>query len=269
MSPAPGRLKQGSLPLGGTARSAKGAPMNAAVVSVQDVHKSFGTLKVLDGVSFEVERGQVVAVIGRSGSGKSTMLRSINRLEKIDSGSIEVCGHPVSSTGLDLNRLRRDVGIVFQSFNLFPHLSVSENVALGPRVARRMSRAETARITHEVLGKVNLLEKAEAYPEQLSGGQQQRVAIARSLAMEPQVMLFDEVTSALDPYLTGEVLAVMEQLATGGMTMIVVTHEMAFARKVADTVLFMHAGRIWEQGPAGMLDNPRTIELQQFIGKSS
>ncbi len=241
---------------------------SAPVVKVQDVHKSFGPLKVLHGVSFSIGRGEVVAVIGRSGSGKSTMLRCLNRLEKIDSGVIEVCGHLVSKPEVDLNRLRRDVGIVFQSFNLFPHLSVRENVALGPRVARKLGRAETGRITEEVLNKVNLLEKAEAYPEQLSGGQQQRVAIARSLAMEPQVMLFDEVTSALDPYLTGEVLAVMEQLALGGMTMLVVTHEMAFARKVADTVIFMQEGRVWEQGSARMLDDPGTSELQQFIGKS-
>lgn len=238
------------------------------IVKVHEVHKSFGPLKVLNGVSFKVARGQVVAIVGRSGSGKSTMLRSVNRLEKIDSGLIEVCGHAVSETGLDLNRLRRDVGIVFQSFNLFPHLSVRENVALGPRVARKLGRVATDRITKEVLAKVNLLEKAEAYPEQLSGGQQQRVAIARSLAMEPQVMLFDEVTSALDPYLTGEVLAVMEQLATGGMTMILVTHEMAFARKVADTVIFMHEGRVWEQGTGEMLEHPKTIELQRFMGKT-
>lgn len=239
-----------------------------AIVKVRDVHKSFGMLKVLNGVAFEVAKGRVVAIIGRSGSGKSTMLRSINRLEKVDSGYIEVCGHEVSGPGLDLNRLRRDVGIVFQSFNLFPHLTVKENVALGPRIVRRLGRSETDRITREVLAKVNLLEKADAYPEQLSGGQQQRVAIARSLAMEPQVMLFDEVTSALDPYLTGEVLAVMEQLAMCGMTMIVVTHEMAFARKVADTVIFMNEGRVWEQGAGEVLDNPKTVELQQFVGKT-
>ena len=240
----------------------------SAIVKVRDVHKSFGKLKVLNGVAFEVARGQVVAIVGRSGSGKSTMLRSINRLEKIDSGSIQVCGHEVSEPSLDLNRLRRDVGIVFQSFNLFPHLTARENVALGPRIARKLSRSETDAITEAVLIKVNLLEKADAYPEQLSGGQQQRVAIARSLAMEPQVMLFDEVTSALDPYLTGEVLAVMEQLATGGMTMILVTHEMAFARKVANTVIFMNEGRVWEQGSGEMLEHPKTVELQQFMGKT-
>jgi polar amino acid transport system ATP-binding protein len=240
----------------------------SSIVKVCDVHKSFGKLKVLNGVEFEIARGQVAAIIGRSGSGKSTMLRSINRLEKIDSGSIQVCGHEVNEPGLDLNRLRRDVGIVFQSFNLFPHLTVRENVALGPRVARKMDRSETKRITEAVLAKVNLLEKADAYPEQLSGGQQQRVAIARSLAMEPQVMLFDEVTSALDPYLTGEVLAVMEQLAVGGMTMILVTHEMAFARKVADTVIFMNEGRAWERGAGDILDSPSTVELRHFMGKT-
>jgi len=240
----------------------------SAIVKVHEVHKSFGKLKVLNGVSFEVARGQVLAIVGRSGSGKSTMLRSVNRLEKIDSGSIEVCGHAVSRPGVDLNRLRRDVGIVFQSFNLFPHLTVEENVSLAPRIAKKLSRADAARITKEVLAKVNLQDKATSYPEQLSGGQQQRVAIARSLAMEPQVMLFDEVTSALDPYLTGEVLAVIEQLALGGMTMILVTHEMAFARKVADAVIFMHEGKVWEQGTGEMLDNPGTPELRQFIGKT-
>ena len=242
--------------------------MPPPIVSVEDVHKSFGELSVLKGVSFQVARGQVVAIIGRSGSGKSTMLRSINRLERINSGRIEVCGHVVSDPAIDLNRLRRDVGIVFQSFNLFPHLTVRENVTLGPRVARKMNRADSERIAESVLRKVNLLEKADAYPEQLSGGQQQRVAIARSLAMEPQVILFDEVTSSLDPYLTGEVLAVMEQLAHGGMTMILVTHEMAFARNVADTIIFMHEGRVWEQGSGEMLANPKSVELQQFLGKT-
>jgi polar amino acid transport system ATP-binding protein len=239
----------------------------SAVVRVDDVHKSFGKVKVLNGVSFEVGRGEVVAIVGRSGSGKSTMLRSINRLEKIDRGLIEVCGQTVSSPNVDLNRLRRTVGIVFQSFNLFPHLTVEENVTLAPRVTRKKSKAEARQIAHEVLVKVNLNDKAGAYPEQLSGGQQQRVAIARSLAMEPEVMLFDEVTSALDPYLTGEVLSVIEQLADGGMTMILVTHEMAFASKVADNVIFMHHGKIWESGSGSMLDDPITPELREFVGK--
>jgi polar amino acid transport system ATP-binding protein len=238
----------------------------SAMVRMHDVHKSYGKVKILHGVSFQVGKGHVVAIVGKSGSGKSTMLRCLDRLETIDSGEIEVCGHKVSSPDVKLNALRRDVGIVFQSFNLFPHLTVSENISLAPRVAKRKSREETRRITRDALSKVDLLDKANAYPEQLSGGQQQRVAIARSLAMEPQVMLFDEVTSALDPYLTGEVLSVMEHLATGGMTMILVTHEMAFARKVADQVVFMHEGRVWETGNGDMLTCPQTVELQQFVG---
>ncbi len=238
------------------------------IIEINDVHKNFGHLKVLNGVSFDIERGEVVAVIGRSGSGKSTMLRSVNRLEKIDRGRLVVCGHVVSDPSVDLHQLRRDVGIVFQSFNLFPHLTVRENVALGPRVARKLGRAETAKISEAALARVNLLEKLDVYPEQLSGGQQQRVAIARSLAMEPQVMLFDEVTSALDPYLTGEVLGVMEDLARGGMTMLVVTHEMEFAKRVANSIIFMNEGRVWERGPGGMLDDPQTLELRQFVGKT-
>ena len=235
------------------------------IVNLEAVHKSFGSLSVLKGVSFQVKKGEVVAIIGRSGSGKSTALRCINRLEAIDSGRIEVCGHRVSDPGLDLRSLRRDVGIVFQSYNLFPHLTVEENITLAPRAAKGKTRAQALEIASRVLRQVGLAEKAQAYPEQLSGGQQQRVAIARSLAMEPQVMLFDEVTSALDPQLTGEVLKVIEDLAAGGMTMVLVTHEMAFARKVADTVIFMHEGRIWETGTGDMLLNPQTAELQQFV----
>ncbi len=238
----------------------------SAVVKLVGVHKSFGALKVLNGVTFDVQKGQVVAIIGRSGSGKSTALRCINRLETIDQGRIEVCGHVVSDDAVDLNRLRRDIGIVFQSYNLFPHLTVEENISLGPRYAKGTPRAEARRITMEVLSRVGLDDKLHAYPEQLSGGQQQRVAIARSLAMSPQVMLFDEVTSALDPHLTGEVLRVIEQLAAGGMTMILVTHEMAFARKVADVVIYMHEGRVWETGAATVLSSPATTELQQFVG---
>jgi polar amino acid transport system ATP-binding protein len=236
------------------------------VVTLDNVHKSFGTLKVLDGVSFDVAKGQVMAIIGRSGSGKSTALRCMNRLEKIDQGRISVCGHEVSDPKLELRNLRLDVGIVFQSYNLFPHLTAAENIALAPRHAKGKTRAEAHELTERVLAQVGLADKAGSYPEQLSGGQQQRVAIARSLAMEPQVMLFDEVTSALDPQLTGEVLKVIEDLAAGGMTMVLVTHEMAFARKVADTTLFMHRGRVWEQGGAGMFDQPQTAELQQFLG---
>jgi len=238
----------------------------SAVVQLEDVHKSFGALKVLVGASFSVGRGEVMAIIGRSGSGKSTALRCINRLEKIDQGRIRVCEHEVSDSRLDLRQLRRDVGIVFQGYNLFPHLTAAENIALAPRHARGKTRAEARELTQKVLAQVGLSDKADSYPEQLSGGQQQRVAIARSLAMEPQVMLFDEVTSALDPQLTGEVLKVMADLAAGGMTMVLVTHEMAFARNVADTTLFMHRGRVWEQGGREMFDRPQTAELKQFLG---
>jgi polar amino acid transport system ATP-binding protein len=237
-----------------------------SMVTLDNVHKSFGALKVLDGVSFSVKKGEVFAIIGRSGSGKSTALRCIDRLERIDAGRIQVCGHEVSGPKLDLRQLRRDVGIVFQSYNLFPHLTAAENIALAPRHSKGKTRAEAKELTERVLAQVGLSDKAGSYPEQLSGGQQQRVAIARSLAMEPQVMLFDEVTSALDPQLTGEVLKVMADLAAGGMTMVLVTHEMAFARNVAGTTLFMHKGRIHEQGGREMFDRPQTEELQQFLG---
>jgi len=237
-----------------------------SIILLENVHKSFGTLKVLDGVSFSVNRGEVFAIIGRSGSGKSTALRCMDRLERIDQGLIRVAGHEVSDPKLDLRQLRRDVGIVFQSYNLFPHLTAAENIALAPRHSKGKTRAEAKALTERVLAQVGLSDKADSYPEQLSGGQQQRVAIARSLAMEPQVMLFDEVTSALDPQLTGEVLKVMADLAAGGMTMVLVTHEMAFARNVANTTLFMHKGRVWEQGGPEMFDRPQTQELQQFLG---
>ncbi len=235
------------------------------VVELKDVHKRFGANHVLRGVSFAIPKGNVTAIIGRSGSGKSTALRCIDRLEVIDSGTIEVCGHAVHSPGLDLRRLRQDVGIVFQSYNLFPHLTVEENIMLAPKAVKNMSSAQAREIAARTLGQVGLSDKAQAYPEQLSGGQQQRVAIARSLAMEPQVMLFDEVTSALDPQLTGEVLRVIEQLAEGGMTMVLVTHEMEFASRVADTIIFMHEGLAWESGPGTMLRDPQTPELREFL----
>ena len=234
------------------------------IVEVDAVCKRFGTVSVLEGVSFKVEKGAVVAIIGRSGSGKSTALRCINRLETVNEGSIRVCGHDLTSSKLNLNQLRRDVGIVFQSYNLFPHMTVEQNVMLAPRLVLKRARAELRERAHAVLAQVGLADKAEAYPSQLSGGQQ-RVAIARSLAMTPQLMLFDEVTSALDPELTGEVLRVMEKLAADGMSMILVTHEMAFARKVADHVIFMHRGKVWEEGPAAILDAPQTEELRQFM----
>jgi polar amino acid transport system ATP-binding protein len=235
------------------------------VVELNDVHKRFGSNQVLKGVSFAIPKGQVVAIIGKSGSGKSTALRCIDRLEIIDSGTIHVCGHAVHDPSLDVRSLRKDVGIVFQSYNLFPHLTVEQNVTLAPKAVKGLPSDQARAIAERTLRQVGLLEKAQAYPEQLSGGQQQRVAIARSLAMEPQVMLFDEVTSALDPQLTGEVLRVIEALAEGGMTMVLVTHEMDFAARVADTVIYMHEGRVWETGPGSMLKDPQTAELREFL----
>jgi polar amino acid transport system ATP-binding protein len=237
-----------------------------SVVRLSRVHKSFGSLAVLKDVSFSVERATVVALIGRSGSGKSTLLRCINGLETIDSGEIEVAGKKLARDDLHLRRLRQEVGIVFQGYNLFPHLTVERNITLALTVVKKMARAEAREIAEQVLAQVDLGEKIDAYPEQLSGGQQQRVAIARSLAMSPKVMLFDEVTSALDPELKEEVLRVMERLAADGMTMILVTHEMGFARKVADEVIFMHDGRIHESGPpARLFAAPSTPELKQFV----
>ena len=239
------------------------------IVNIKDVHKRFGDAEVLKGVSLEVEAGQVVAIIGRSGSGKSTLLRCINGLETVSSGSIDVVGHVLDSSGQHLRELRKDVGIVFQSYNLFPHLTVGENIMLAPRITKGVSREETRRLAEEKLAQVGLSEKFNAYPDKLSGGQQQRVAIARSLAMQPKVMLFDEVTSALDPELTGEVLIVMENLAKEGMTMLLVTHEMGFAKSVANITVFMHQGTVWEAGPSDQLfAAPQTPELQQFIGGS-
>ena len=236
------------------------------VVVVEDVHKRFGAVEVLKGVSLTVESGGVVAIIGRSGSGKSTLLRCMNGLEPFQSGRIEVAGHVVDQDPKRLRDLRRDVGIVFQSYNLFPRLTVGENIMLAPRLAKSVPKAQAATLAREVLAQVGLLEKFDAYPDNLSGGQQQRVAIARSLAMQPKVMLFDEVTSALDPELTGEVLLVMERRAKAGMTMLLVTHEMGFARSVASTTVFMHQGLVWETGPSAQLfSGPSTQELAAFI----
>ena len=243
-------------------------PEGDAVIRVQDVVKEFGPLRVLDGVGFDVTRGQTVAIVGRSGSGKSTLLRCIAGLESIQGGAIEVCGHAVGRPGSEARaQLRRDVGMVFQSYNLFPHLTVERNITLALTLVKKQGKEEAKRVAGEVLGLVGLTDKLLAYPEQLSGGQQQRVAIARSLALKPQVMLFDEVTSALDPELTAEVLAVMEDLARRGMTMITVTHEIGFARRVADLVVFMHRGRVWEIGPtAELFAEPKTAEFRQFVG---
>ena len=239
---------------------------SAPLVRFSDVRKSFGSLEVLKGITLDVKPGQVVALIGRSGSGNSTALRCINGLEKINSGELTVCGRGLHGNDFDLRDLRKDVGIVFQSYNLFPHLTVEQNVTLAPRKVNGVKGEAVRALAAEVLAEVGLSDKAQAYPEQLSGGQQQRVAIARSLAMRPRLMLFDEVTSALDPELTGEVLRVIARLASEGMTMVLVTHEMAFAQKVADLVVFMHQGKVWETGSGGMLANPQTEELRQFIG---
>lgn len=236
------------------------------VVALANVYKSFGALKVLNGVDFEVNRGEVLALIGRSGSGKSTALRCIDRFETIDSGEIVVCGHRVSDPKLNLRALRQDVGIVFQSYNLFPHLTIEENITLAPCSVKGIGKAEAKEQARRVLAQVGLEDKLHQYPEQLSGGQQQRAAIARSLAMQPKVMLFDEVTSALDPELTGEVLKVIEALAADGMTMVMVTHEMGFARGIANRVVFMHRGKVHETGPAAILTSPATPELAQFVG---
>ncbi len=236
------------------------------IVVLRDVHKSFGDIEVLKGVSFSVRRGEVTVLIGKSGSGKSTALRCIDRLEKVNQGHIEVCGHVLTSPALKLRELRLDVGIVFQSYNLFPHLTIAENIMLAPRSVKKLGKAEATALAQKCLAQVGLSEKFDAYPEQLSGGQQQRAAIARSLAMQPKVVLFDEVTSALDPQLTAEVLRVIERLADEGMTLVMVTHEMNFARKIADQVVFMHQGKVWEIGPAGILDKPQTEELRDFLG---
>ena len=238
-----------------------------SLVRLERVTKRFSSLVVLDEVSLSVEPGDIVAVIGRSGSGKSTMLRCINALEPIQAGRIVVGETVVNDPATDLHKLRQQVGIVFQSYNLFPHLSVERNIALAPTVVKKMPPAEAHRLVETALARVGLSDKIDAYPDQLSGGQQQRVAIARSLAMEPRLMLFDEITSALDPELIGEVLKVLESLAQQGMTMILVTHEMGFARNVANRVVFMHHGKVWEEGPAReTLARPRTPELESFLG---
>ncbi|MEA2849353.1 MAG: hypothetical protein QOG78_4634 [Rhodospirillaceae bacterium] len=237
-----------------------------SLVELIDVVKRYGQHTVLNGVSLKVEKGEIIAIIGRSGSGKSTMLRCVNGLEPIQGGTVAFDGTVVNDPGTDLRKLRQHVGIVFQSFNLFPHLSVEKNITLAPRVVKHVPNAEARQLAEAVLRKVGLAEKIDAYPDQLSGGQQQRVAIARSLAMSPQVMLFDEITSALDPELVGEVLKVLEEMARDGMTMMLVTHEIGFARKVANRVVFMHEGKIWEEGPAAAtLAKPRTPELETFL----
>jgi ABC-type polar amino acid transport system ATPase subunit len=236
------------------------------MIRILDVHKSFGALHVLRGVRMEVERGEVVVVIGASGSGKSTLLQCINGLEPIQEGRIEVDGTDVFARGTDLNELRRMIGIVFQQYNVFPHLTALGNVTLAPRKVLRMGRKEARELGLEQLERVGLSDKVDAYPSALSGGQQQRLAIARALAMQPRYMLFDEITSALDPELVGEVLDTLRMLRADGMTMICVTHEMGFAREAADRVVFFDAGVICEEGPPRqVLDEPKMPRTRQFL----
>ncbi|CAN7363028.1 amino acid ABC transporter ATP-binding protein [Bosea sp. LjRoot9] len=237
-----------------------------ALVEIRDVRKSFGQVEVLKGVSLDVAEGEIVTIIGRSGSGKSTLLRCINALETVNSGTITVEGQPVSAGMANLRQFRQRVGIVFQAFNLFPHLTVEKNITLAPLLTKKIGKSEARALAQDVLRRVGLTDKIDAWPEQLSGGQQQRVAIARCLAMAPHLMLFDEVTSALDPELVGEVLKVMEDMARQGMTMVLVTHEMGFARNVANKIVFMHQGKVWEEGPPEKLfADPQTPELRSFI----
>ncbi len=239
-----------------------------ALVEMIGVQKHFGPLHVLKDIHLQVGRGEVLVVIGPSGSGKSTLCRTINRLEPVDGGRILVDGRPQPQEGAALARLRADVGMVFQSFNLFSHMSVLRNVTVGPIKVRGVKRADAEARAHELLQRVGLAEKAEAMPAELSGGQQQRVAIARALAMEPKLILFDEPTSALDPEMISEVLDVMVELARSGMTMVVVTHEMGFARKAADRVAFMDHGEILEiRPPADFFDDPETDRAKDFLSK--
>jgi polar amino acid transport system ATP-binding protein len=244
--------------------------MTAAVIRINSLHKYFGSLEVLKGVNLDVQRGEVVVILGPSGSGKSTLLRCVNFLEKPTSGEIWFEDTLITDPKTDINEVRKHVGMVFQSFNLFPHLSAKHNIMLAQRKVLKRSRQEAEKVALQQLQKVGLSDRAEYMPAQLSGGQQQRVAIARALAMNPHVMLFDEATSALDPELVRGVLDVMRSLAQGGMTMIVVTHEMGFARDVADRVIFMDGGVIVEEGtPKQVFDNPQNERTKDFLGHIS
>jgi polar amino acid transport system ATP-binding protein len=238
----------------------------SAALVVDGLHKSFGKLEVLRGIDLELAEHEVVCLIGASGSGKSTLLRCINLLEPVDAGRIVLHGDEITGRGVDVNRIRRGIGIVFQAFNLFPHMSVLENVTLGPRKALGLGRTEARRRGDELLARFGLADKRDEYPDRLSGGQQQRVAIVRALAMQPRLLLLDEVTSALDPELVAEVLEVIRELAAEGMTMLIATHEMGFARDVAHRVCFLDAGAILEQGtPEEIFGAPREARTRQFL----
>ncbi len=238
------------------------------MIQVIDLHKSFGKLEVLKGVNCRIAPREVVCVIGPSGSGKSTLLRCVNQLEQANKGQIFIDGEEITSPKTDINKIRQQVGMVFQLFNLFPHKTTLENITLAPVKIKGLSREEADQVANELLRKVGLTDKSNVYPSQLSGGQKQRVAIARAVAMRPKVMLFDEPTSALDPEMVGEVLEVMKDLAHEGMTMMVVTHEMGFAREVGHRVLFMDEGIIMEEGtPAQIFDNPHNARTQSFLSK--
>jgi polar amino acid transport system ATP-binding protein len=239
-----------------------------SALELENVHKSFGKAEVLNGIDLAVEEHQVVCLIGASGSGKSTLLRCVNLLEPIDEGRILVDGEEITAPGVDVNKVRRGIGIVFQAFNLFPHMSVLSNVTLGPRKALGLPRAQAEQEALELLGRFGLAGRRDDYPDRLSGGQQQRVAILRALAMKPKLLLLDEVTSALDPELVGEVLGLIRELAEGGMTMVVATHEMGFARDIADRVCFLDAGVILEEGPpAQIFSAPQEPRTQQFLAR--
>jgi polar amino acid transport system ATP-binding protein len=240
--------------------------MTACAIKISELHKYFGKLEVLKGIDFEVAMGEVVCVVGPSGSGKSTLLRCVNRLEEPTSGTILIEGDDITDPDADVDRLRTRIGMVFQQFNLFPHLTVLGNVTIAQRKVLKRSEKESVEVARQVLDRVGVLDKIDEYPIRLSGGQQQRVAIARSLAMDPDMMLFDEPTSALDPELIGEVLDVMRKLAEDGMTMMVVTHEMSFAQEVADRVVFMDGGVVVEEGPpAEVLSNPKAERTRRFL----
>ena len=241
---------------------------NKHKILVKHLVKNFAKLEVLKGIDLEVKEGEVVCLIGPSGSGKSTFLRCMNRLEKITAGEVIVDGYPISDPNVNINKVRENIGMVFQHFNLFPHLTVAENITLAPVELKIMDKDTARKKAMQLLERVGLADKADAYPAQLSGGQKQRVAIARSLAMNPDIMLFDEPTSALDPEMVGEVLEVMKQLAADGMTMVVVTHEMGFAREVADRVIFMDGGYIVEQGtPEEIFSHPKEERTISFLNK--